>query len=101
MGRKITEWIFQATNEIVHKKMWTCLLKVNFKKETKSLLIAAGINAIRTNNGKAKIDDMRQIRRCTVNGNRDKMINPLISKCRDVTQYEYKMTNDWERKVIH
>ena len=43
-------------NNISHEKTWTWLRKGNFKIETKSLLIAAQNNAIRTNHIKARID---------------------------------------------
>ena len=47
MGRKTTEWIFQAS-EISHEKIWIWLRKGNLKRETESLLTAAQNNAIRT-----------------------------------------------------
>ena len=43
-------------NDISHEKSGTWLRKVNFKRETESLLIAAQNNAIRTNQIKARID---------------------------------------------
>ena len=39
----------QLINNISHDKTWTWLRKGNFKRETKSFLIAAQNNAIRTN----------------------------------------------------
>ena len=47
-------------NNISHDKTWTWLRKGNFKRETKSLLMAAQNSAIRTNHIKARIDKMQQ-----------------------------------------
>ena len=41
--------IILITDEISHEKTWTWLRKRYLKKETKSLLVAAQNNAIRTN----------------------------------------------------
>ena len=51
------------------------------KKETESLLRAAQNNAIRTNYVKAKIYKMQQNSWCKVCGDRDEMINHIISEC--------------------
>ena len=42
-------------NNISHEKTWTCLRKINFKRETESLLSPAQNNAIRPNHIKARI----------------------------------------------
>ena len=39
----------QLINNILRDKTWTWLRKGNFKREIESLLIAAQINAVRTN----------------------------------------------------
>ena len=49
------------------------------KRETESLLIAAQINAIRTNYIKAKIDDKQQNNRCSLYGDRNKNKKGLIT----------------------
>ena len=48
------------TSDISHGKTWTWLKKGNLTRETKSLLIAAQNNAIRTNHIKARIDKTQQ-----------------------------------------
>ena len=65
--------------------------KGNFKRETESLLIAAHINAIRTNNIKAKLDQMLQNSVCRLCGDRDETINHIISESGKLVQNEYKI----------
>ena len=73
----------------------------NLKRETESLLIAAQNNAIRTNHIKARIDKTQQNSRCGLCGDRDEMMNPIISECSRLAQKEYKTRHDWVGKVIH
>ena len=68
-------------NNISNQKTWTWLRKGNFKRETKSLLIAAQDNAIRTNHIKARIDKTQQNSKCRLCGDRDETINYIISEC--------------------
>ena len=70
--------------------MWTWLRKGNHKRETESLLIAAQNSAISTNHIKARIDKMQQNSRYRLCGDRDKMINHIISECCKLVQEEYK-----------
>ena len=51
----------RLTSDISNEKTWTWLKKGNFKRETKSLLIAAQNNAIRTNHIKARIDKTQHL----------------------------------------
>ena len=86
-------------NHISHQKTLTWLRKGNLKRETKSLLIAAQDNAIRTNHIKARIHKMQQHRKCRLCGDRDETINHIISECSKLAQ-EYKARQDWVGKVI-
>ena len=88
-------------NNISHQKTWTWLRKGNLKRETESLLIAVQYNAIRTNHIKARIDKTQQNSKCRLCGDRDKMINHIISECSKLAQKEYKARHDWVGKVIH
>ena len=54
-GKQIYGRFKQLINNISHDKTWTWLRKGNFKRETRSLLIAAQDNAVRTNQIKARI----------------------------------------------
>ena len=49
-------YLKQQTSEISHKKTWTWLQRVNFMRETESILKTAQNNAIQINDIKAKID---------------------------------------------
>ena len=88
-------------NNISHANTWTWLRKGNFKRETESLLIAAQNNAVRTNYIKARIDKTQQNRKCRQCGDRDEIINHIISKCSKLVQKEYKTRHDWVGKMIH
>ena len=88
-------------SNISYEKTWTWLRKGNFKRETESLLIAAQNNAIRTNHIKARIDKTQQNRKCRLCGDRDEIINHIISECSKIAQKEYKTRHNWMDKGIH
>ena len=44
---------------------------------------------------------MQQNSRCRLCGDRDKMINHIISDCSKLAQREYKTRHNWMRYVIH
>ena len=83
------------------QKTWTGLRRGNLKRETESLIIAAQVNAIRTNYIKAKIDKTQQNSKCRMCGERDETVNHIISECSKLAQREYKTRHDWVGKVIH
>ena len=91
----------RLTGDISHEKTWMRLRKGNLKRETESLLIAAQNNAIKTNHIKARIDKTQQNSRRRLCGDRDEMINHIISECSNFTQKEYKTRHDRVGKVIH
>ena len=91
----------RLTSDISHEKTWKLLRKMNLKRETESLLIAAQNNAIRTNQIKARIDKTQQNSRCRLCGERDETLNHIISKRSKIAEKEYKTWYDWESKVIH
>ena len=74
--------------------------KINFKRETESLLIAAHDNAVRTNHVKARIDKTQQNSKCRLRSDRDEMINH-ISEFSKLAQREHKARHDSVGKVIH
>ena len=55
----------------------------------------------RTNYIKAKIDKMQQNSKYRLCGNRDEIVNHIISKCSKLGQKEYKTRHDWVGKVVH
>ena len=50
-------------------------------KETESFLVDIWNSDIRTNNVKVKIDEMQQNSKFRLCGNKDEMINHIISEC--------------------
>ena len=99
-GKQLYGRFKRLIKNISHDKTWTGLRKGNSKRETKSLLMAAQNNAIRTNHIKARIDKTQQNRKCKLCGNRDETINHIISECSKLAQKEYKARHGWEGKVI-
>ena len=71
------------------------------KKRKQNLLIAAENNAVRTNHIKARIDKTQQNSKCRIYGDRDEIINHIISECSKLAQKEYKTRHDWVDKVIY
>ena len=88
-------------NNISHQKTWTWQRKRSLKRETKSLLIGAQDNAIRTNHIKVRTDKTQQNSKSWLCGDRDKTINHIISECSKLVQKEYNATHDGVGKVIH
>ena len=84
----------------MHKKTWTRLRKGKFKIETEYLLIAAHINAIRTNQIKARIYQTYKNRKCKLCDDRVKTSNH-ISESSKLTQKEYKTRLDRVGKVMY
>ena len=89
------------TSDFSHKKTWTWLRKEKPKRETKSFLIATQNIAIRKNYIKAKIDKTQQNSKCRLCGDRNEMINYIISKCTKLAKKENKIRHGWEGKVIY
>ena len=58
------------------------------KRETKSLIMAAQEQAIRTNLIKAKIDKTQQESKCRVCGQNDESFRHILSECSKMAQKE-------------
>ena len=77
------------------------LRKGNLKRETESLSITAQNNDISTNYIKAKIDNNQKSRKCRFCGDRDEMVNRIISECSKLVPKDYKTRHDWVGKEIY
>ena len=88
-------------NNISLEKTLTWIRKGNFKKETESLPIAAQNYAIRIKHIKARIDKTQQNSKCKLCGDRDEIINLIISEYSKLEPKEYKTRHDWVVKVTH
>ena len=75
--------------------------KGNFKRKTESFLIAAQNNAIWTYHIRTRIDKVQQNSKCRFSGERDEVINHIISESRKLAQKEYKTRHNWLNKVIN
>ena len=56
---------------------------------------------MRTNHVKTRIDKTQQNSKCRLCGDRDEIINHIISECNKLAQKEYKFRHDWLDKMIH
>ena len=102
MGRKTSTWTLQVTNKRnlfqKKKKNSTRLKKINLKKETESLMIAAQNNTVRNNYVKTKSEKTQQSSRCRLFGDRDEPINLIISECSKLAQKSIRRnTTEWAR----
>ena len=100
-GKQLYGRFKRLINNISHQKTWNWLRKGSLKRETKSLLIAAQVNAIKTNHIKARIDKTQQNNKCRLCGDRNETINHIISECSKFAQKEYKARHDWVGSVTH
>ena len=87
-------------NNISPQKTWTWLRKGNLLIETESLLIGTQDKTLITNHIKERIDETQQNSKCRLCGDRDEMINHIISECSKLAQKEYKARHDRVGKVI-
>ena len=69
----------RQTSEISLEKTRMWQRKENLKREDESFLITAQNNAIRTNCIKAKINNAQENSKCRLCGDKNKMINHIIS----------------------
>ena len=100
-GKQLYVRFKRLISNISHDKTWAWLRKGNFKRETKSLLIAAQNYAIRTYHIKAKIDKTKQNSKFRLSAEKDETITHIISEFSKLAQKEYKTRHDWVGKGIH
>ena len=84
-GKQLYVRFKRLISNISHEKTWTWLRKGIFKRETKSLLITAQNNVVRSNHFKAKIDKTQQNSKYRLCGDRDETINHIISESRKIS----------------
>ena len=85
-GKQLNGRFKRLINNISHDKTWMWLRKINFKRETEYLLIAAQKNAVRINRIKARIYKTPQNNKCRLCDDRDETLNHIISECRKLVQ---------------
>ena len=88
--KQLYEHFKRLINNVSHDKTWTWLRKGNFKREAESLLMAVQNSTIRTNHIKVRIDKNQQNSKCRLCGDRDEIINHIISECSKLARKEYK-----------
>ena len=89
----------RETDEVSHQKTWTWLKREILRKK-QSLRIAVQNKAIRNNYVKAIIDKTQLDCKCRLYGDRDKMINHIMSECTKLAQMKYKSRHKRVGKVM-
>ena len=79
--KQLYEYFKWQTAKISYEETWTWLWKGNFKRETKSLLIATQNNTIMSNYIKMIINNTQQNCKCKSYRDWDETINHIISIC--------------------
>ena len=64
------------------------------------LLIVVRNNSMRTNYVKTKLDNSQKNSKCRLCGDRDEIVNRIISECSKLAQKEFKIRHDLVEKVI-
>ena len=91
----------RQTKEVRSDHCWNWLQNVDLKRETKSLIVAAQNQSIRTKLVKAKIDKSQGDSLCRMCRKVDKSIDHIDSCCSKLAQKEYKRRHDSLGKTVH
>ena len=78
----------RQTKEVRSDQCWACLENEDLKRETKSLIVAAEKQSIRTNLVKAKIDKSHGDSLCRMCRKVDESIDHIVSGCSKLAQKE-------------
>ena len=84
----------RQTEENAAKETWQWMKRGSLKRETKSLIIAAQDQALRTNYRKAKIEKNTNILMCRLCKEKEETVSHIVSECSKIAQTEYKKRHD-------
>ena len=91
----------RQTKEVRSDQCCAWLQNGDLKRETKSLVVAAQNQSIRTNLVKTKIDKSQGDSLCRMCRKVDESIDHIVSSCSKLAQKEYKRRHNSVRKIIH
>ena len=91
----------RQTKEVRSDQCLTWLQNGDLERETKSLIVAAQNQSIRTNLVKANIDKSQGDSFCRVRRKVDESIDHIVSGCSKLAQKEYKRRHDNMGKIVH
>ena len=80
---------------------WTCLKEGELKREKGSLIIAAQVQAIRTNYVKATINRSQDDPKCKMCKQNNETMSHIVSGCLKLAQKEYKKRHDNVARAVH
>ena len=91
----------RQTKKVRSDQCWAWLQNRDLKRETKSLIVAAQNQSIRTNLVKARIDKSQEDSLCRMCRKVDESIDHIVSGCSKLSQKEYKRRHDNLGKIVH
>ena len=91
----------RQTKKVRSDQWWSWLQNGDLKRETKSLIVAAQNQSIRTNLVKARIDKSQGDSLCRVCRKVDESIDHIVSGYSKLAQNEYKRRHDNLEKMVH
>ena len=91
----------RQTEEVRSDLCWAWLRNGDLKRETKSLIVAAQNQSIRTKLVKAKIDKSQGDSLCRMCRKVDESIDHIVIGCSKLAQKEYKRRHDNLGKILH
>ena len=89
------------TKKVRSDQCWAWLDNGDLKRETKSLIVAAQNQSIRTKLVKAKIDKSQGDSLCRMCRKVDESIDHIDSRCSKLAEKEYKRNHDNLGKIVH
>ena len=89
------------TKKVRSGQCWAWLQNGDLKWETKSLIVAAQNQSIRTNLVKVRIDKSQGDSLCRICRKVDESIDHIVSGCGKLAQNEYKRRHDNLGKIVH
>ena len=101
MGRKTTLCSSQVTNKRYLTQENLDMAKKEKPLEGNWISSDSSTKQRHKDNVKVRIDKTQQNSRCTWYGDRDEMINHIISECSKLARREDKTRHDWVGKGIH
>ena len=90
----------RQSKEVRSEQSWVWLQNKNLKRETKSLIVAAQNQSIRTNLVKARIDKSQKDMLCRLCKKADENVDHVVSGCSKLAQKDYKRRHDNLGKIV-
>ena len=101
LEKALHDQYLRQTKEVRSEEKWVWFQNGDWKRGTKSLIVAVQNQIIRTNLVKAKIDKSQKDMLCRMCKKADESTDHFVSGCRKLAQKEYKGRHDNLGKIVH